>query len=158
MREFYFANKIICVKHYSNHGELGCNISRFYYLDNRIYLFKYENGKYIDLNGNKYDEIDIEAIKPNEVLLCENCELYDQESKPNNCKDSQKTTTTCIGIINIKLLTNFLNKYNKSKILEVIDKYNSDIGAYYTFIDMEDKTYNKNINKINSKVKTYFKK
>ena len=126
------------------------------FLDNKIYIFKYKDGKYIDLNGNAYEAIDLNEIKLNDILWCHDCEYNAQKPFSKDCEKRPKITNICIGITNIKLLTNFLKHYDNDKAIEVVDKYNSDIGEYYTYI--EPKSYSDNIDKVNTKVKKYFKK
>ena len=161
MEKLYFANKIIQVKDYLSYAkyysdQLGCNFENYYFLDNQIYIFKLQDGKYIDSNDNAYREINLDEIKPMNTLLCNNCEYNAQKSELSDCKKQPKTTLECIGITNIKLLTNFLGQYDNDKVMEIIDRYNSEIGKYYTYFEPE--TYSRNIEKVNKKVKNNLKK
>lgn len=161
MEKLYFANKVIQVKDYLSYAkyysdQLGCNLENYYFLDNQIYVFKLKDGKYIDLNDNIYEEINLEEVKPQEILWCNNCEYNNQKNELSDCKKHPKTTNVCIGITNMKLLTSFLEHYDNDKVMEVIDRYNSDIGKYYTYIQPE--AYSDNIDKVNKKVKKYLKK
>lgn len=161
MEKLFFANKVIQVKYYIRYAkyhsnQLGCELENYYFLDNKIYIFKFEDGKYIDLNGNAYEAIDLNNSNLSDILWCKYCNNNSLKPQEGDCNKQPETTNACVGITNVKALTKFFSHYDNDKVLDVIKKYNNDVGDYYTYIEFGK--HNENITKVNKKVKKYFKK
>ena len=161
MEKLFFANKILLIQDFIKYAEykterLGCEVNNYFYLDNRIFAFNYQDGKFVDLNGNKYQIFNKKEIKNKDIISCNHCKYNDKNTYSHICQERPLTITSCIGITNIDVLTDFLTHYDTDKALKIIDIFNNDIGAYYTYID--NVVYDENIEKINNKVKRYLKK
>ena len=161
MEKLFFANKVLLIQDFIKYAEyqterLGCEVNNFYYLDNQIFAFKYQDGKFVDLNGNEYQVFNKNEIKSKDIISCNHCKYNDKNTYSHICQERQRTMTSCDGITNIDVLTDFLTQYDTDKALKVIDIFNNDIGSYFTYIDSI--VYDNSINKVNSKVKRYLKK
>lgn len=163
MEEIYFANKIFQVKGFLRYAkyysdQLGCHVGNFYYLDNRIYTFKLVDGKYVDVDGNEYQEFDLSQDKKDDILWCENCEFNQQKPFSRDCEKQPVTTYGCVGIANVSTITNILKDYDTKKALKIIHKYNKEMTDCYTLIRTTPEEYAHDIGKSNKKIVRYLKK
>lgn len=162
MEKLYFANKVIRItdfEHYAfwHDDQLGCHISNECFLDARIYVFRLVDGKYVDVDGNEYQEFTPLDTNYN-ILWCEDCKFGDQIPILSDCDKMPIPKQNCVGIANVSVITDLLKDYNSQKVKLIIDKYNNSLDNPLIFIGTRGEQYNKTNNNSYKKIRSYLQK
>ena len=168
MEKIYFANKIFRKKYFGGYAkyysdQIGCHVSNSYYLDKKIYPFRLVDGKYVDFDGNEYQEL-VPPWHHSNVLPCWECEHYDIKPVTRDCENRPEVGHEIIGIANVYELTQFFEKYSQEEALKIISLYNNYLDTnsaelkYISIGNYFKEDYDKTNKKTNAKVRKYLKK
>lgn len=132
MEKLYFANKVFQTRSFERYAfyhddQLGCHVNFDYFLDPRIYAFTLDDQKFVDDDGNKYNELT--SINYQHIVWCQDCELYNQIPQFSDCCESPPRGPKCIGIVNVSEVTEIFKSYDDEEAMRLIDKYNTSLDT-----------------------------
>lgn len=171
MEKLYFANKVLesraFIKYAKYHSDqIGCHVDNYYFLDNKIYVFKLIDGKYVNFDGEHLDmenESYFELSAPfvgNDIIWCQDCDkCYYYPS--GDCNKHPSDEFKCVGIVNVEFLTNLLRNYDPNEAIEIVQVYNAHLKPEKIMVPLDNLhkgKFNSTTRKTTSKVRRYLRK